>query len=187
MCSEALPEDLHLCFNMGNHLKHRVRVKIMLYRRSVGQSVLLSSPHLGPKTRFLLPVDSWCGAPSLTRGRVSRLQFLLPRASAVILKSVSLYSLRFETPPTFRARSPYLYPPGTRWPSYTPKHWSPFSSPPTTRRATVEVFEPTSTRGLKHEVLETNIWKIVSYLTGNTAPTSYIGKSLFVVGLIRST
>jgi hypothetical protein len=27
--------------------------------------------------------------------------------------------------------SPYLYPPGTGWPSYTPRHWVPFSSPPT--------------------------------------------------------
>jgi hypothetical protein len=33
------------------------------------------------------------------------------------------YSLRFENPPTWRARSLYLYPPGTGWPSYTPRHW----------------------------------------------------------------
>jgi hypothetical protein len=41
-----------------------------------------------------------------------------------------LYCLRFETFPTWRARSLYLYPPGTGWPSYTPRHWVPFSSPP---------------------------------------------------------
>jgi hypothetical protein len=52
------------------------------------------------------------------------------------------YCLRFESLPTWRDMSPYLYPPGTGWPSYTPRHWVPFSSPPTTRRATVEVFEP---------------------------------------------
>jgi hypothetical protein len=57
------------------------------------------------------------------------------------------YCLRFETPPTWRARSPYLYPPGTGGRSYTPRHWDPFSSHPMNRRATVEVFEPTSTRG----------------------------------------
>jgi hypothetical protein len=28
-----------------------------------------------------------------------------------------------QTPPTWRARSLYLYPPGTGWPSYTPGHW----------------------------------------------------------------
>jgi hypothetical protein len=44
------------------------------------------------------------------------------------------YCLRFETPPTWRARSPYLYPPGTGWPSYTLRYWVPFSSSPTTRR-----------------------------------------------------
>jgi hypothetical protein len=58
---------------------------------------------------------------------------------------IIFYFLRFETPPTWRARSPYLHPPGTRWPSYTPRHWVTFSSPPTTRRATVEVFDPAFT------------------------------------------
>jgi hypothetical protein len=56
------------------------------------------------------------------------------------------YCLRLETPSTWRATSPYLYTLGMGWPSYTPKHWISFSSPPTTRRVTMEVFEPTSTR-----------------------------------------
>jgi hypothetical protein len=56
------------------------------------------------------------------------------------------YSLRFETPPTWRARSPYLYPSGTGCPGYNPRHWVPFSSSLTTRSATVEVFDPASTR-----------------------------------------
>jgi hypothetical protein len=34
----------------------------------------------------------------------------------------------------WRARSLYLYCPGTGWPSYTPGHWVPFLSPLTTRR-----------------------------------------------------
>jgi hypothetical protein len=59
-----------------------------------------------------------------------------------------VYCLRFETPPTWRARSPYLFTPGTGWYSYIPRHWVPFTSPPTTRRATVEIFEPASTRVL---------------------------------------
>jgi hypothetical protein len=41
----------------------------------------------------------------------------------------TFYCLRFETPPNWRARSPYLYPPGTGWPSYTPGHWVPFRRP----------------------------------------------------------
>jgi hypothetical protein len=47
--------------------------------------------------------------------------------------------------PTWRARHPYLYPPGTGWPSYTSRHRVPSSSPPSTRRATVDVYEPAST------------------------------------------
>jgi hypothetical protein len=57
----------------------------------------------------------------------------------------TFYCLRIEIHPTWRARSPYLYPPGTRRPGYTPRPWVPFSSPPTIRRATVEVFDPAST------------------------------------------
>jgi hypothetical protein len=49
-------------------------------------------------------------------------------------------------PSTWRARSSYLYSPGTGWPSYTPRHCVLFSSPPTTRRATVEVFDTASTQ-----------------------------------------
>jgi hypothetical protein len=56
------------------------------------------------------------------------------------------YCLSLETPPTCRARSSYLCPSVTGWPSYTSSHWVPLSSPPTTRRVTVEVFEPACTR-----------------------------------------
>jgi hypothetical protein len=48
------------------------------------------------------------------------------------------YCIRFETPLTWRSRSPSLYPPGTEWTCYTPRHWVFFSSPPTTHMATVE-------------------------------------------------
>jgi hypothetical protein len=94
-----------------------------------------------------------CRALSLTRERVCRLQLLLALASAVILGSESrgtrdhILLLRLETPPTWRARSAYLYPAGTGWPSFTLRQWVPFSSPPTTRGTTVEVFEPASTQG----------------------------------------
>jgi hypothetical protein len=55
-----------------------------------------------------------------------------PLANAVILRSgsraglMTFYCFRFQIPPTWRDRSPYLYPPGTGWPSYTPRHWVPF-------------------------------------------------------------
>jgi hypothetical protein len=107
-------------------------------RRSVGQSVLVSRSHLGPNTRFSFTVRQlrvcWCGAPSLTRGWDCRLQMLLDFASAVILGSESwglmttFYCLRFENPKIGGSSK-------TGWPSYTPRHWVPTLSPPTTRRA----------------------------------------------------
>jgi hypothetical protein len=66
----------------------------------------------------------WCGALSLTRERVCLLQLPLVLASAVILGSESrgtrdhiLLSEIRDSQPIWRARSPYLYPPGTGWPS----------------------------------------------------------------------
>jgi hypothetical protein len=86
-------------------------------------------------------------ASPLTRGRVCNLLLLPVLASAVPWDSRPNFIVRIlETPPTWRARSLYLYPPGTGWSSYTPGHWVPFPSPLTTRRATVEVFYSASTR-----------------------------------------
>jgi hypothetical protein len=81
------------------------------------------------------------------RGRVCNLLLLLVLASTVPRDSRPYFNVPIlETPPTWRARSPYLYPPGTRWPRYISGHWVPMPSPLTTRRATVEVFYPASTR-----------------------------------------
>jgi hypothetical protein len=73
----------------------------------------------------------FCGEPSLTRGRVCNLQcnHSLVR---VAQKPLPYFTVSSETPPTWRARFPYLYLPGTGWPSYTPGHWVPFTSPLTT-------------------------------------------------------
>jgi hypothetical protein len=78
---------------------------------------------------------------SLTRGWVCRLQLLLVLASAVILRSDSRGSHDHILLSQIRD-SPYLYLPGTGWPSYARRHCVPFSSLSTTRRATVEVFDP---------------------------------------------
>jgi hypothetical protein len=50
------------------------------------------------------------------------------------------YCLRFESPSTWRARSTYLYLPGTGCPGFTPRNWVSFSSPLTTSRAEVNLF-----------------------------------------------
>jgi hypothetical protein len=141
-----------------NFRAFRVTVEVML-RPTVSRTVYLGfKPHLGPKTRFLLLSDS-CGfvvvGHCLWREDGSVVYNCWWPSPAQSFSSPShaglmtvCYCHRFETPPTWRARSPYLYPTWTGWPSYTPRHWVPFSPPPTTRRATVEVFEPASTRGL---------------------------------------
>jgi hypothetical protein len=66
---------------------------------------------------------------------------------------ITFYCVRFETRPTWIARSPYLYPTRTGWPGYTPKHWVPFSSPPTTHRSTMEVFDAASPHGSELSVI----------------------------------
>jgi hypothetical protein len=126
--------------------KLKVRVSLRLY-------------DLRPTTRISIFEMNTCGyspyvTSSITRGLVCRLQLLLVFASAVIFRSESrgthdhILLSQIRESLTWRARSPYLYPPVTGWPSYTLRHWAPFSSPPTTRRATVEVFDPASTRSL---------------------------------------
>jgi hypothetical protein len=85
-------------------------------------------------------------APSRTRGRVCNLLYNCFSCQSshswveVPQNSRPYFTVSFETPPTWRARSPYLYSPGTGWPSYTPGHWVPFLSPLMTRWAAVEVF-----------------------------------------------
>jgi hypothetical protein len=60
-------------------------------QRLVGQSVLKSNPRLGPRPDFITVREMrvcCCGALSLMRGRVGRLQFLAS-SSAVVLRSES--------------------------------------------------------------------------------------------------
>jgi hypothetical protein len=111
-----------ICLFVSDRPLSQVKVTLRL-TVSVSQSVLVSSPHLGPlsvkvkvkvtlrltvsqpvslgveshlelMTRYLLLCDSYglvfCGAPSLTRGRVCLLYTLLVLASAVFLGSESL-------------------------------------------------------------------------------------------------
>jgi hypothetical protein len=77
---------------------------------------------------------------------------MLVLASAVILRSEShgthdhILLSQIRDSPNLEGQVPVFISPKTWWPSYTPRHWVPFSSPPTTHRATVEVFDPASTR-----------------------------------------
>jgi hypothetical protein len=114
------------------------------------------TPIWGPKTRFLLLLDScgffYVGRP-LRREDGSVIYNCSWSSPAQSFSGPSpagymtiFHCLRFETPTTWKVRFPYLYPPRTGWLSYTPRHWIPFPSPPATRSAAVEVSEPASTR-----------------------------------------
>jgi hypothetical protein len=122
------------------------------YITSDSQPVYLGvKSHVGPKTRFLLLSDSCrfidVGCP-LWREDGSVIYnccWLMPAQPFSGLSSaelmIILYCLRFKSPPTWRTRSPYLYPSEIGWPSYTPRRWVLFSSPPRTCGATVEVLD----------------------------------------------
>jgi hypothetical protein len=124
--------------------------KLCYYRLSVGQSILISSPHLGTVRQLM-----W-GALSNERTSLSFSISAGPNQCSHSQVRGPLLS-QIRDCPNLQGQVPVFISPGTGWPSYTPRHWVPFSSPPTTRRAAVEVFEPSSTRGLKQEVLQINI------------------------------
>jgi hypothetical protein len=109
---------------------HKVK---LTFRLTVGQSVSWCPASSGAHDQIFINVwqlrSCFCEAPSLKRGRVSLLYMLLVLASTVFSGPTPLelatifYCLSFET--------------------Y-------FSSPPTIRRLTVEVFDPASTRVRLH-------------------------------------
>jgi hypothetical protein len=102
---------------MGLSLK--VKAKVLL-RLTASQSVYvgIKLPSGAQDKIFITVIQLWVcwrGAPSLTRRRVCRLK-LLPVSPAQSYSGRSpvglmtiFHCLRFETPPTWRARSPYLY------------------------------------------------------------------------------
>jgi hypothetical protein len=103
-----------------------VKLKLICDWRSVGQSALVSGFHLEPMTSFcFLSDDCWIldvGHPLWREdGSVIYLYncfWALPEQS--------LLGRSPADSPTWRARSSYLYPPGTGWPSYTSGHWVSF-------------------------------------------------------------
>jgi hypothetical protein len=85
---------------------------------------------------FFFQLNTWGHSPyvtsSLKRRWICRLQLLLFLASAFILRSESrrthdhILLSQIRGSRKLEPRSPYLYPPGTGWPSYTPGTGFPF-------------------------------------------------------------
>jgi hypothetical protein len=136
----------------------RVRVCVTLWLAVYCQSdSLRDKPLETHDQQFFLQLNTRGHSPhvtsSLTRKWVYHLQLLLALACAIILRCTSRGTHNYillpqiwdssnleDQVPTFislRNRVAQLY----------PRHWVPISLPPTTRRAKVEVFKPTSTRG----------------------------------------
>jgi hypothetical protein len=99
------------------------------WRYTANQFVLETRPLTLTTSNFIFQLNTYEYSPQV----IPSLSFTIAVGPATAKVGVPRDS-RFNSPP-----------PGG-WPSYTPRHWVPFPSPPTTRRVTVEVFHPASTR-----------------------------------------
>jgi hypothetical protein len=156
---------------MGGHRQNQSQELLYDGRFTANHLVLVPSP-LRPTTSTFFQLNTCDYSPyvtsSMTRGWVCHLQLLLVLASAVILGSESrgtrdhILLSQIRHSPNLEGQVPVLISPRNRVPNYTPRHWLPFLSPPTTRRATVEVFEPASTMGI-HRVMN-RLWAQVAHI-----------------------
>jgi hypothetical protein len=126
--------------SLNSPLRVRVRVRVRVTLRSAvyRQSVRLGAKPLETHDQYFFRLNTCGYSPYVTsshqRGWVCHLKLLLNLASAVNLRSESHGTHDYTSKSQIRdsanleGQAPYLYPPGTRWPSYTPTYLVPFSS-----------------------------------------------------------
>jgi hypothetical protein len=120
----------------------RITLRLAIYRQSIRRGIMPLETH---DQIFFLNWTPAVVTSSPTRGRLYCLQLVMTLACAFILRSESrrthdhILLSQIQDPHNLEARSPYLHLPETGWPSYNPRHWVPFPTPFTIRRAMVEV------------------------------------------------
>jgi hypothetical protein len=128
-------------------MEHELSMKL---RFTADRFVLATSPLRLTTSNFIFQLNTYSYSPYVTSSLIHNCCWSSPGQSfsdhSLVGLITTFYCLQFEIPPTWWARSPHLYPPGTGWPGYTPRQWVPFSLPPTTRRAMEKVFDSTSIR-----------------------------------------
>jgi hypothetical protein len=130
--------------------KPKSESKLCCDRRSVGQYILVSSPPSGAYDQILITVRHLLICCCVWRENGCVVYNCCWASPAQSFSEPNPAGLRSETSPTWRTRCLHSYAPGRGWSSYTSRHWVPFSSPPASCRATVEVLEPTSMQGTKY-------------------------------------
>jgi hypothetical protein len=122
----------HIELLLGNVCLTNLGLISTIWIQSQSQSHIATDGQSATKSWYLAPdITIWqlrscfCGEPSLTRGRVCLLY-----AAGPCQRSLSRVRVLWDSRPYFTVSDLRLH----------------FSSPPTTRRVTVEVFDPASTR-----------------------------------------
>jgi hypothetical protein len=119
------------CVQKG-HVSESESELLYSWQFTANQFIFATSPLRLMTSNFIFQLNTCSYSPyvtsSLMRGWVCHLQLLLVVASTDILRSESrgthdhiLLSQIWDSS-NLGARSPYLYPPGTGWPSCTPRH-----------------------------------------------------------------
>jgi hypothetical protein len=167
--SELMNQFLPLLSKICNDAAFWERVRAELFYDwwfTTNQFVLATSPSRLTTSNFIFRLNT-CGhnpyvTSSLTTGWICRLQLLLGLASEFRGTHDYISFSQVRDSPNLEGPIPvFTYSPGTEWPSYTSRHWVPFSLPSTARRATVEVSEPL-TFSIKKESFGSQVLRAVS-------------------------